>query len=690
MFGFGKKPAITLGLDINSNTISVIQMEKTKTDLKVSRFASTLTPPDIVREGLLNDPEAVGQAIRELVESTGLQVKGKNRPRINVAIPGQAVVIRLLSVPSSMPAYELNDVVRQEAINNLPFSLDEANLDWSVVPGTQRTDPDGVEREDLILSAIQKVIVESYIRMAQASGLELGVLDVTSLSCLRSLSNAGYIGNDTPLSLVVNIRQDATDIVLVNRSIPLFTRSVLLGLETVAEAISRSIDASLEEALSLLPKVQMLGVPTVDPRLGQAAQVARSVFGDLTAEVGRSLEFYMSQVGMVQVDQVIVCGPGTLAPDLAQFVSNRLNLKAIIANPFENIIYDSQQIIDERRAFHTSLVGLVLESEWLASESVAIDLNKDMELLQAAAEAAAEAGYEEEGEAGEIETPWFIPAVVVGLVLALGTIAGWFYLANVMIPSMDQEIGALDTDIAQKKKQTDDLQSRQGEVAELEAKRDALMGIVKHGRPATLALQTIQDIIPRECCVLKLTLNGSNISLSGNTSEFKYASDFVLNMEDSGRFVSSDLGPLKRLKKFPRQIQYQIAGMFSSQLNAPLDDNLAEVSITGSSTPALTDSSSKAAIGARPRVLDFYADWCPPCRQIKPIMEELERRYGRQVEFVKLNVDDPANQPLAKQYGVNGIPAIFFLDGRGRTVNNVVGFRSAAELEGSIKKLLAQ
>src|SRR5581483_3444131 len=100
---------------------------------------------------------------------------------VNVAVPGQNVVIRLMPVPVGMPEEELADVVTQEAINHVPYPIAEANLDWAIMHATERTDGDGVRRVDVILAAIQKPIVDSYWRMADAAGVRLGKLDMSSL-----------------------------------------------------------------------------------------------------------------------------------------------------------------------------------------------------------------------------------------------------------------------------------------------------------------------------------------------------------------------------------------------------------------------------------------------------------------------------------------------------------------------------
>lgn len=73
----------------------------------------------------------------------------------------------------------------------------------------------------------------------------------------------------------------------------------------------------------------------------------------------------------------------------------------------------------------------------------------------------------------------------------------------------------------------------------------------------------------------------------------------------------------------------------------------------------------------RPVVVDFYADWCPPCRAMTPAVERLATELGEQVSIGKLDVD--ANQELAIRYGVMSIPTLGLFK-EGRLVDRMVGF----------------
>jgi thioredoxin 1 len=86
-----------------------------------------------------------------------------------------------------------------------------------------------------------------------------------------------------------------------------------------------------------------------------------------------------------------------------------------------------------------------------------------------------------------------------------------------------------------------------------------------------------------------------------------------------------------------------------------------------------------------PVLVDFYADWCAPCRFIAPVIEELANQYKDKIKVCKVNVDDEPT--LASKYSISSIPTlIFFKDGVPK--NTAIGAISKAKLEGYIQELL--
>jgi thioredoxin 1 len=91
-----------------------------------------------------------------------------------------------------------------------------------------------------------------------------------------------------------------------------------------------------------------------------------------------------------------------------------------------------------------------------------------------------------------------------------------------------------------------------------------------------------------------------------------------------------------------------------------------------------TNFESSVLKSAKPVLVDFWAVWCGPCRQVAPIVESLAKKWGDKITVAKLNVDDVPS--VAERYGIMSIPTLMLFKG-GQVVERVVGLSPQAALE---------
>lgn len=108
----------------------------------------------------------------------------------------------------------------------------------------------------------------------------------------------------------------------------------------------------------------------------------------------------------------------------------------------------------------------------------------------------------------------------------------------------------------------------------------------------------------------------------------------------------------------------------------------------GANITALTEANFPAEVlkSSTPVLVDFWAEWCGPCKMIAPILDELAEEYQGRVKIVKVNIDE--QQALAAQYGIRAIPTLLLFN-QGQVADQIVGLRSKRDLKASFERVAA-
>ena len=85
-------------------------------------------------------------------------------------------------------------------------------------------------------------------------------------------------------------------------------------------------------------------------------------------------------------------------------------------------------------------------------------------------------------------------------------------------------------------------------------------------------------------------------------------------------------------------------------------------------------------------LVDFWAEWCGPCKMIAPILDELADEYEGRVKIGKVNIDE--QQGVAAEYGIRAIPTLLLFD-KGQVADQIVGLRSKRDLKASFDRVAA-
>jgi len=265
--------------------------------------------------------------VRELMVEAGI------RPApLHVMLSGQAVFPRFVKLPP-VSADKVEDMVRYEAAENLPFPVEEVVWDYQVI------DDASAAELDVLIVATKREAADDMAACAEAVGLDLNVVDVMPFAlynCVRF-----NCPDDTGCTLLLDIGARSTNLVFVEGN-RVFTRSISVAGNTITNEIARSLGVSTAEAEQIKREtgfVALGGTYAVvdDETADKVSKVIRNVVTRLHSEVNRSINFYRSQQGGSPPDKLLLTGGTSLTRHMDTFFREKLGIETDYLNPFQNV-----------------------------------------------------------------------------------------------------------------------------------------------------------------------------------------------------------------------------------------------------------------------------------------------------------------------------------------------------------------
>jgi type IV pilus assembly protein PilM len=323
VFLFGRKQAPILGVDISSTAVKLLEVSKTGDRFRVDGHAVEPLPAEAVAEKVVQDVDAVGEAVRKAVKRAGTKTK-----EVALSVPGSAVITKVITMPATLSEDEMETQIQLEADQYIPYPLEEINLDFQVLGPTEDAD----DTVDVLLAASKSENVEMRTAAVSMAGLTAKSVDVEPYTiehaCRAVPSMLADNGADRTVA-VVDIGSTLTTLNVLDNGELIYTREQPFGGRQLTEEIMRRYGLSFEDAGRVKKQG---GLPD-----NYEPEVLEPFKTTMAHQISRFLQFFFSSSDYEEVDQIVLAGGCAQIAAIDEFIESSIGVPTSVANPYHAV-----------------------------------------------------------------------------------------------------------------------------------------------------------------------------------------------------------------------------------------------------------------------------------------------------------------------------------------------------------------
>ena len=312
-----------LGIDVSTTAVKLIELSQHGARYRVESYAVAPLPENAVIDNNFADIDAIGQTLSKVVERSGTKLR-----QAAVSVSGSAVITKIVTIPEPENDEELEAQVEMIADQYIPYSLDEVNLDFSVIGRNGKN----AGMIDVQLAASRRENIDDRVAVLDLAGLKAKIVDVEAYALENAYgllqSSLPDYGSDATIA-IADTGANVTTLNIVHNNRVIYSREQGFGGKQLTEEIQRRYGLSYEEA-GMAKKHG--GLP--DSYITEVLDPFKDV---MCQQIGRSLQFFFSSSSQHSVDQIILSGGTSSLPGVDALLEEKLGTPATVANPFSQM-----------------------------------------------------------------------------------------------------------------------------------------------------------------------------------------------------------------------------------------------------------------------------------------------------------------------------------------------------------------
>lgn len=320
---FGKKDAGLVGVDIGSSFVKLVALTESSGEFSLEGYAIVPVPQAAVIDGNVQDVGQVAEAVERAVKVAGISMS-----RVVVAVPSSAVISKTLSISDAFSELELEEQVKLEADQFIPYPLDEVAIDFEVKGPSEHNH----DFNDILVVACRRSDVELREDVVNGAGLKCKVVDVDTYAVERAFVQLDALEHppvDEELIGVVDVGAATLTLNVFRSGHIVYNREQAFGGNELTNSIHQHYGLPMPEV------EQKLRSGELETEIYEAFVLPFR--GTVTQQVSRALQFFYSSGVHSELSRLYIMGGAAATEGLAEQIAAEIGVETHLANPFSHM-----------------------------------------------------------------------------------------------------------------------------------------------------------------------------------------------------------------------------------------------------------------------------------------------------------------------------------------------------------------
>jgi len=342
--GIFLKKASFLGIDLGSTSIKIVELKKEKgVPTLVTYGYSERAGGDIVR----GEPEKVQEETVKILK-TLCQKAGVTTDQVITALPNFSVFSSIINLPV-VPQKDLKEAISWKAKKIIPIPFEEVILDWKILEKIIVEKEKKIENYRILITAASKNLVKRYIEIFRRINFQLRSLETEAFALARAL-----VGQDPSLIMIIDTSAVSTDIIIIEKMVPILNRSIDIGGVALTRAIAQRLNIDFKRAEQFKRDLGLIKgnkIPTI----------IENTLRPVIDEIRYSINLFHSQTGR-NIEKILLSGGSSYLIGLPEYLSQELEMKVLVSNPWKRVAYpeEIEPVLNEIAPRFAVAIGLAL------------------------------------------------------------------------------------------------------------------------------------------------------------------------------------------------------------------------------------------------------------------------------------------------------------------------------------------